>query len=70
MMCVWFFKNIILHGVSECYGKNIDQMTTENNNKAYGGGHTYLNDCSLSELQAVYKDIVIDDNFCRSYASL
>ena len=59
-LCVQCHKNELLHGVSDYCGKNIDVVIKEINDKAYGGGHTCLKDCSLSEIQNIYKHAVID----------
>ena len=50
----------MLNGVTNFYGKNIDQLISEINENAHGGWCTYLNDYSLSEIQIACKEIVID----------
>ena len=59
-LCVPCCKNKILHGVSDYYGKNIDQMTSKINNKSYGGGYRYFHDFSLSETQIMRKYTLIN----------
>ena len=50
ILCIGCFKNQLSHGVSEHHGKNLDQMMKEIKNAAHGGGHTCLNELSLSEM--------------------
>ena len=61
-MCMPFYKNKLLNGISGYYGKNIDIFIKEIHENSCGGGFTYLNECSLSETQLTYQDIIIDGN--------
>ena len=54
-----------MHGLSDYYGNIVDVMIKEINDKAYGGGHTCLKDCSLSEIQTICKHEVIDGIYAK-----
>ena len=62
LLCLGCFREQKLQGIPNALTGDKEKMTKEINEKAYGGGYTFLGDCSLAELQRIHKDIVLDGN--------
>ena len=62
LLCLGCFRDQKLQGIPDALTEDKEKMTKEINERAYGGGYTFLGDCSLAELQRIHKDIVLDGN--------
>ena len=60
----------MLNGLANFHGKHRDQIVTEINKNVCGGSCTYLNECSLSEMQILCKEVVVDNNFNKKIATV
>ena len=45
-------------------------MIKEINDEHYSGGHTFISDCPLDELQAMHREIVIEGNLSETFEKL
>ena len=60
----------MLNGLANFHGKHRDQNLTETNENVCGGSCTHLNECSFSEIQMLYKEVVVDKNFNKKVTTV
>ena len=60
----------MLNEVANIHGKNRYQLVTEMNENACGGGYTYLNECPLSEIQMLCKEVAVDKNLNKNVTTV
>ena len=57
LLCIACYKERKTNCLPDAYFKDKEKLTSETQEKACGGGHAYLDNCSISELQSIHQEI-------------
>ena len=51
-----------INGLPDAYFKDEEKLIAEIHERAYGGGHTCIDNCSIGELQSMHQEVMNNNN--------
>ena len=70
LLCIVCYKELKINGLPDAYFKDKEKLIAEIHERAYGGGHTHMCDCSIAELQWIRQEVMNDDNMNKKVSEV